>query len=126
MSARSIYEVKRSNGRTTEHETYQAALDACREEWGTEIVAEHDGDLMSGGERTLVWEDESSSVDDDGARAVASIVPAVAYETLEALRREASEAGDSRQARLCTEAMAGDVAAEARCARAIDAARAQS
>jgi len=44
--AMSIYEVKRSNGRTTEHETYQAALDACREEWGTEIVAEHDGDLQ--------------------------------------------------------------------------------
>lgn len=33
----------------------------------------HDGDIASGGERTLAWSDEASSTDDDGARAVASI-----------------------------------------------------
>lgn len=119
MSTTSIYEVQRSNGRTTEHDTYADAMATCRREW-PEMVDER------GEDRTLVWANEASSVDDDGARAVASIVPAVAYETLESLRREASEAGDSRQAHLCTQAMAGDATAEWRCARAIDEARAQS
>ena len=69
-----MYEIRMSNGRTLSgYETYQAAVDACREEWsGCEMG--HDGDISDGGERTLVWADEASSVDDDGARAVASIV----------------------------------------------------
>lgn len=46
-----------------------AALEASHED----CVAEHDGDLMDGGDRTLVWADEPSSIDDDGANAVASI-----------------------------------------------------
>ena len=33
----------------------------------------HDGDISGGGERTLVWRNEGAQIDDDGARAVASI-----------------------------------------------------
>ena len=33
----------------------------------------HDGDLTDSGDRTLCWADEPSSINDDGARAVASI-----------------------------------------------------
>lgn len=120
-----LYEIVRSSGSTTSHDTYRAAVDACKAEWSSAEIG-HDGDLTCGGERTLVWADEMSSVDDDGARAVASIRPSVGRRTLEALRREAAEAGDDRMARLCLLALAGDVVAEARCARALDdAARAQ-
>lgn len=37
------------------------------------LWAGHDGDLADGGDRTLVWECEADSEDDDGARAFAEI-----------------------------------------------------
>jgi hypothetical protein len=36
--------------------------------------AGHDGDLSEGGDRTLVWANEPDSENDDGYRAIASIV----------------------------------------------------
>jgi hypothetical protein len=38
-----------------------------------EMAMGHDGDLSDGGDRTLVWADDASSANDDGANAVASI-----------------------------------------------------
>lgn len=54
------------------YDSYAAAIVALEATY-EDCVAEHDGDLTDGGDRTLVWADESSSVDDDGANAVASI-----------------------------------------------------
>ena len=72
-----MYTIQCSNGqRMTGYESYEAAVEACRAEWGEDCSIGHDGDLADGGDRTLVWADEASSVDDDGARAVASIVEA--------------------------------------------------
>lgn len=67
------YTISYSDGRaSTEHETYEAAQDAIRAEWPDAEIG-HDGDLTSGGDRTLCWACEEDSEDDDGARAVASI-----------------------------------------------------
>jgi hypothetical protein len=67
-----MFEIRWSNGRIEQHETYEAAKDAV---WAECPEAEigHDGDLDSGGDRTLCWADEGSSVDDDGAFACCSI-----------------------------------------------------
>lgn len=73
----SIYSIARSNGSTTTHLTYAEAVLAARSEWSTAQIG-HDGDLANGGERTLVWASEADSIDDDGARAVASIVASLA------------------------------------------------
>lgn len=62
-----------ANGARTEYDSYAAALEEIRESYGEGAVTEHDGDLTDGGNRTLVWATEEDSIDDDGARAVASI-----------------------------------------------------
>lgn len=67
-----MFTITYSNGRTESHDTYAEALAAVALEY-EECAAGHDGDLTSGGDRTLVWACEADSVDDDGARAVASI-----------------------------------------------------
>jgi hypothetical protein len=67
------YAIHHSNGRTeTGIVSYAEAVAVVALQYdGCEIG--HDGDLSSGGDRTLVWASEADSVDDDGARAVASI-----------------------------------------------------
>lgn len=65
------YEVSFTNGSRPEHfDTYQDALD-----WVSSRYEEvgHDGDLSGGGDRTLFWDTEEDSIDDDGARAAGSI-----------------------------------------------------
>jgi len=67
------YEIKWSNGQSeTGIESYEAAKDAVTARHPDAEIG-HDGDLSDGGERTLCWATEEDSVDDDGARAVASI-----------------------------------------------------
>lgn len=71
------FEIHYANGRTDGgYETYQAAIDAIESEYPDAEIG-HDGDLTSGGERTMAWADEESRYDDDGARAIASIWPTV-------------------------------------------------
>lgn len=66
------YETRYSDGRVETHGTYAEAVAAfAAEHEGCEIG--HDGDLQDGGERTLCWASEEDSIDDDGARATASI-----------------------------------------------------
>ena len=67
------YVIRYSDGRYSECDTYEQALDAVHDEYGPDAVTEHDGDLTEHGDRTLCWSDESSSVNDDGAHAVAAI-----------------------------------------------------
>lgn len=52
--------------------TYAEARTVIDERW-PDAEVRHDGDLDGGGDRTLVWATEADSVNDDGARAVASI-----------------------------------------------------
>lgn len=52
--------------------TFDAALAICADHW-PDLVYGHDGDMSDGGDRTLVWACEADSIDDDGARAVATI-----------------------------------------------------
>jgi hypothetical protein len=70
--------IKHTHGITETHGTLSEALSALREVYGEDIaVYGPDGgpleepSLRMG--RALVWQDEASSVDDDGARAVASL-----------------------------------------------------
>lgn len=66
------YEISYTDGRTDTVDSYDAAVAIIESEYpGAEIG--HDGDLSDGGDRTLCWSDEESSVNDDGANAVASI-----------------------------------------------------
>lgn len=74
------YYVKHSHGTTTRHASWEDAIAGLREVYGDDLVAyDTEGWECSDGEpavwdgRVLVWRDEQSSVDDDGARAVASI-----------------------------------------------------
>ncbi len=68
------YEIHYSNGRVDGgYETYASAIAAFAIAHPNCSVG-HDGDLTSGGDRTLCWASEEDSIDDDGARAVASIV----------------------------------------------------
>lgn len=66
------YQVSWNGGRKTTHETYADARAAIEAEY-PEAEIGHDGDLLSGGDRTLAWRTEEESVDDPGARAVAEI-----------------------------------------------------
>lgn len=54
------------------YDTYTAAVAALRDRYDDAEIG-HDGDLLEGGDRTLVWASEDDSVDDEGARAIASI-----------------------------------------------------
>jgi len=67
------YEISYTDGRpSVECESYDAAKEIITAEWSDAEIG-HDGDLDGGGDRTLCWADEDSSIDDDGANAVASI-----------------------------------------------------
>jgi hypothetical protein len=69
------FSIKHSHGQTDSgFETYESALDAVRSVYGQDCEIGHDGDISEGGERTLVWSDAESAANDDGARAVCSIV----------------------------------------------------
>jgi hypothetical protein len=71
------YSVRYGNGRTvTGIATYGEALAEVESSY-PDMSAGHDGDLTSGGDRTLCWASEEDGVDDDGARAVASIYEVV-------------------------------------------------
>ena len=68
-----MYAISYSNGQpkvTTE--TYDEAIEILQAEY-PDLEYGHDGDLSDGGDRTLCWADEASSVNDDGGNAVASI-----------------------------------------------------
>lgn len=68
-----MYAIHYSNGHVSRGlESTQACLDEI-EQLHPDYWAGHDGDLEEGGDRTLVWACEADSIDDDGARAVASI-----------------------------------------------------
>jgi hypothetical protein len=69
---KTMYEITYTDGRTDTAETYEAAVAIIEAEY-EEAEIGHDGDLSDGGDRTLCWADEASSVNDDGANAVASI-----------------------------------------------------
>ena len=51
---------------------YAEALGAILTEHPGAAVG-HDGDLLNGGDRTLVWADETAAAGDDGAHAIAAI-----------------------------------------------------
>jgi hypothetical protein len=62
-----------TNGRKdTIVDSYRAAIAMMQAEYPN-AVTEHDGDLTDGGDCTWIWAYEASSVNDDGANAVASI-----------------------------------------------------
>ena len=67
-----MYEISYTDGRTVETDSYEAAVATIEAEYPDAAIG-HDGDLSDGGDRTLCWADEASSVNDDGAHAVASI-----------------------------------------------------
>ena len=66
------YSIDWADGSTEEHDDYAAAVDAVLARY-PEAEIGHDGDIPDGGDRTLCWPDEESSVDDDGARVIAAI-----------------------------------------------------
>lgn len=61
-----------ADGRLVEVDSYEDAVAAIESEFADAEIG-HDGDLLNGGDRTLCWADTDSSVNDDGAHAVASI-----------------------------------------------------
>ena len=67
-----MYRINYTDGRRDVADSYDAALNLIQAEY-PDAICEHDGDLSDGGDRTLCWADEASSVNDDGAHAVASI-----------------------------------------------------
>lgn len=72
MTATTTYTISYTDGRSDTAESYEAAKAIIEAEYPDAEIG-HDGDLSDGGDRTLCWADEASSVNDDGARAVASI-----------------------------------------------------
>jgi len=69
-----MYEIRFTNGESTAlYTTYEEACEILQEIYGEDIVTGHDGDLSTGGDRTLVWENEKDAYNDDGKNAVASI-----------------------------------------------------
>lgn len=66
------FELHWSNGRVDTFDTLDEAEAAVLARH-PDADMEHDGDLRDGGDRTLCWRCEDEAVDDDGARAVASI-----------------------------------------------------
>jgi hypothetical protein len=69
-----MYEISFSNGdKPAFYTNYEEACGVLQEIYGEDIVIGHDGDLENGGDRTLVWENEKDSENDDGKNAIASI-----------------------------------------------------
>ena len=67
------YTVQFSDGSTSEmYDTYDEAVDAMEARYPDGEIG-HSGDLSDGGDRTIIWETEEDSINDDGAHAVASI-----------------------------------------------------
>ena len=71
------FAVEFSNGRrlyvhTPGVEGYDEAVALAKSEGAVEVG--HDGDLTSGGDRTLCWASEEDAHDHDGARALCSII----------------------------------------------------
>lgn len=67
------FRVKYSNGAERgPFASLQRAKDNVTESYPDAEIG-HDGDIADGGDRTLCWASEDDSVDDDGAKAVASI-----------------------------------------------------
>lgn len=67
-----MYEINYTDGRTAECETIDEAIATLEVEY-PDLAYGHAGDLYEGGERTLCWECEADSLNDDGAHAVAAI-----------------------------------------------------
>ena len=69
-----MYEISFANGdKPALYTTYEDACGILQELYGDDIVIGHDGDLSTGGDRTLVWLNEKDSENDDGKNAVAYI-----------------------------------------------------
>jgi len=73
ISAERPVVVSWTDGRSDDrYDSLDLAIESIEAEY-PDAVTTHDGDLSDSGDRTLVWSDEASSVNDDGANAVASI-----------------------------------------------------
>jgi hypothetical protein len=69
-----MYEISFANGdKPAFYTNYEEACGILQELYGDDIVIGHDGDLSTGGDRTLVWENEKDSENDSGKNAIASI-----------------------------------------------------
>ena len=69
----SRYVIRWATGRRTPCAAWADVEAAIRADF-PDADAGHPGDLSDGGDRTLVWACPTDAVNDDGARAVASIV----------------------------------------------------
>ena len=67
-----MFTINYSHGRKAEYHTFGRCIEVLTEEY-PELEYGHAGDLSEDGERTLCWECEADSVNDDGANAIASI-----------------------------------------------------
>ena len=68
------YILQDDQGRTlSTHADYESAIAAAEEYAGADGVVGHDGDLSDGGDKTLIWSDEDSSVNDPGIHAIGAI-----------------------------------------------------
>ena len=65
--------IRHTHGVIEIHPDLDSAIVALREVYGNEIAIYGNAEWSFGHGRALVWQDEASSVDDDGARAVASV-----------------------------------------------------
>lgn len=61
-----------SGGMTRYYDSYDIAVSMLQEEY-PDCVIGHDGDILDGGYQTLVWENESDSIDDSGLHSLAMI-----------------------------------------------------
>ncbi len=65
--------VYHADGSKEDYASLEAAEDGLSQKYGEDVFACHDQDLSEGGDRTLVWETEHASENDDGQNAVATI-----------------------------------------------------
>ena len=78
-----VYRITYATGQAAdEYATYAEACEAVRAEWPDAEIG-HDGDLSEGGDGTLCWADEGSSIGDAGQRAVAQITRRCACDSRE-------------------------------------------
>ena len=67
-----MYEISYANGNSTLASTYKVAIAAIKADYPLAVIG-HDGDLSDGGDRTFCWLDDADAVNDDGAKAIATI-----------------------------------------------------
>lgn len=67
------FKVAHFNGRVERFDSYNEAEECVRKAYGEHVVIGHDGDISEGGESTLCWWNEASSIDDAGERSCAKI-----------------------------------------------------